>query len=169
MVIEDSFRLPASFDSVMELFSDVPRLASFLPGCSDVVSLSDTKYTAKMVTQVKFMTLKFDVEGEMTGLSIAENAAGEERDDDRRDCRKGQIEAQMTGKPTALAGLFRTVLSVNVTPAGPEETNVSYNMQASLTGRLASIGELMMKSSIQKNADEFTKNVIDHFAGVANQ
>ncbi len=146
MLIQGEFVVSASKSEVMALFGDVLKLAEYLPGCSDVQVLSPTRYRAKMTTQVKFMTLKFDVEGEVLQLS-----------DD------GHIEAQMTGKPTTLAGVFRTLLTADVTEAENGQTVVRYQMNASMTGRLASIGELMMKGSIQKNADEFAENIIRHF------
>jgi carbon monoxide dehydrogenase subunit G len=146
MLIEGEFVVSAPKSEVMKLFSDVLKLAEYLPGCSDVQVLSPIRYRAKMTTQVKFMTLKFDVEGEILQVS-----------DD------GHIEAQLTGQPTTLAGVFRTLLTVDVAETESGETRVRYQMNASMTGRLASIGELMMKGSIQKNADEFAQNIIQHF------
>ncbi|MCL6547880.1 MAG: SRPBCC family protein [Alicyclobacillus sp.] len=152
MEIQGEFVVPAAQSEVWALFRDVPTLVQFLPGCSDVRQLDDTHYRAKMVNRVKFMTLQFDVEGELT-------AAEPER----------HLEAQMTGKPAALAGYFRTVLSINLSPRGEAETHVTYSLQSTMTGRLASFGELLMRPVVEETARGFTDNIVEHFRKVGQR
>ncbi|MCK9907456.1 hypothetical protein MXD63_46590, partial [Frankia sp. Cpl3] len=66
---------------------------------------------------------------------------------------------EMIGQPVALAGLFRTQLNLQLKEIEPEVTEVIYEMDLQMTGRLASLGDILMKGTVKKSADEFARNV----------
>lgn len=145
MRIANTFVVPAAKTQVMKFFSDIPKVAQCVPGCEDVVAITKTKYQAKMVLQLKLLKLKFDVEGERTKLS------------------PGHIEAVTTGRPLSIGGGIETKLVADMKKLGPKQTEISYAMESLMNGKLAAIGELVMKKTLAKNAQAFEQNVIAVF------
>lgn len=147
MKIRDSFTIDAPKQDVWEVFMEVEKLASCVPGCKDMTALSDTEYEAYMEVQTKFMKITFKANGQLKDF-----VEGEE------------LNVEMTGKPMKLAGLFKTKLKVRLNELATEKTEVVYDMDLQMSGRLASLGDVMMKGTVVKSSREFAENVQRLFA-----
>lgn len=142
MKLSDSFTIQAKKADVWSVFMDVEKLSSCVPGCKEVTMVSPTRYEALMEVKVQFMTIHFKATGELT--EAVEDS---------------ELKVQMTGQPVALAGLFRNELSVVLEESGPDATLIHYDMDLQMTGRLASLGEILMRSTVKKAAGEFAEKV----------
>lgn len=149
MKINDSFTINAAKDDVWTVFMDVEKLASCVPGCNDLVALSETEYEADMIVKTKFMTIKFKANG-----VLKDAVEGEE------------LKVEMVGKPMKLAGLFKSKMYVQLEEVAPNETKILYEMDLQMTGRLATLGDILMRGTVKKSADEFADNVQELFAEV---
>ncbi|WP_340084736.1 SRPBCC domain-containing protein [Siminovitchia sp. FSL H7-0308] len=147
MKIKDSFTINAAKEDVWTVFMDVEKLASCLPGCQNLVAHSDTEYEADMVVKTKFMTIKFKANGVLTDA-----VEGEE------------LKVEMVGKPMKLAGLFKSKMTVQLEEVDENVTKIIYEMDLQMTGRLATLGDILMKGTVKKSADEFADNVQKLFA-----
>ncbi|MBO1001833.1 CoxG family protein [Pseudogracilibacillus auburnensis] len=147
MKINDSFTINAAKDDVWTVFMDVEKLASCVPGCNDLVAHSDTEYEADMVVKTKFMTIKFKANG-----VLKDAIEGEE------------LKVEMVGKPMKLAGLFKSRMSVQLEEIDANQTKILYEMDLQMTGRLATLGDILMRGTVKKSADEFADNVQKLFA-----
>ncbi|ARK25169.1 hypothetical protein SporoP37_11220 [Sporosarcina sp. P37] len=148
MKMTDSFTISAPKENVWEVFMDVEKLAGCLPGCEGLVAFSDKEYEADMVVKTMFMTIKFKVNG-----ILKDSVEGEE------------MNVEMVGKPMKLAGLFKTKMNITLDEVGDTETKITYAMDLQMTGRLATLGDVLMKGTIKKSANEFAENVQTLFAG----
>ncbi|WP_255363041.1 CoxG family protein [Sporosarcina sp. P33] len=119
-----------------------------MPGCEGLVALSDKEYEADMVVKTMFMTIKFKANG-----ILKDSVEGEE------------MNVEMVGKPMKLAGLFKTKMNITLDEVGDTETKITYAMDLQMTGRLATLGDVLMKGTIKKSANEFAENVQTLFAG----
>lgn len=149
MKITDSFTINAAKDDVWTVFMDVEKLASCVPGCNDLVAHSDTEYEADMVVKTKFMTIKFKANG-----VLKDAIEGEE------------LKVEMVGKPMKLAGLFKSKMIVQLEEIDANQTKILYEMDLQMTGRLATLGDILMRGTVKKSADEFADNVQELFAEV---
>lgn len=147
MKIKDSFTINAAKEDVWTVFMDVEKLASCVPGCQNLVAHSDTEYEADMVVKTKFMTIKFKANG-----VLADAVEGEE------------LKVEMVGKPMKLAGLFKSKMTVQLEEVDENATKIHYEMDLQMTGRLATLGDILMKGTVKKSADEFADNVQKLFA-----
>lgn len=147
MKIIDSFTINAAKADVWTVFMDVEKLASCVPGCDNLVAHSDTEYEADMVVKTKFMTIKFKANGVLTDA-----VEGEE------------LKVEMLGKPMKLAGLFKSKMTVQLEEIDDNLTKIIYEMDLQMTGRLATLGDILMKGTVKKSADEFAENVQTLFA-----
>ncbi|WP_309119601.1 SRPBCC domain-containing protein [Paenibacillus sp.] len=69
MKIAESFTIPAPKSAVWDVFMNVEKLASCVPGCRDMTALSDTEYEAEMEVKTKFMTIAFKANGQLKGFA----------------------------------------------------------------------------------------------------
>ena len=147
MKLSDSFSIQAKKEDVWSVFMDVEKLSGCVPGCKEVGMTSPTRYEATMEVKVQFMTINFKAVGE-----LKEAIEGEE------------LRVEMTGQPVALAGLFRNQLHLTLQEVSPDVTEVHYDMDLQMTGRLASLGDILMKGTVKKSAAEFAENVQNLFS-----
>lgn len=147
MKISDSFTIEAPKTEVWDVFMNVEKLAGCVPGCKDMQALSETEYEADMEVATKFMKISFKANGQ-----LKDYIEGEE------------FNVEMTGKPMKLAGLFKTKLKVRLNETAPQTTEIFYDMDLQMSGRLASLGDVMMKGTVIKSSKEFAENVQRLFA-----
>lgn len=142
MKITNAITIHAPKAAVWDVFMDVEKLASCVPGCKSMSAVSETEYEADMEVQTKFMKISFKANGQ-----LKDYIEGEE------------LNVEMTGKPMKLAGLFRTKLKVRFRELSPDSTEVTYDMDLQMSGRLASLGDVMLKGTVIKASEEFAENV----------
>jgi hypothetical protein len=138
----DSFIIDAPKQEVWNVFMDVEKLGSCVPGCRRLAALSDKEYEADMEVQTMFMKIAFKANGLLKGAEEGE-----------------ALNVEMLGRPLKLAGLFKTKLNLRLSETEAGKTEVAYEMDLQLTGRLASLGDVMMKGTVAKSAREFAENV----------
>lgn len=142
----DKFIVHADRESVYSVFMDPMKLGPCFPGCKKVKQLSPTKYETLVEVKVQFVPIKIQGIGEL-----------------KESIENEKIVVEMKGKPVSLAGSFTNTLTANLKTIEPNQTLVEYEMDFEMTGKLASIGELLMKGSSNKQSEEFMKNVQELF------
>lgn len=142
MKVTDSFVIEAEKSDVWSVFMDVEKLASCVPGCKDLQALSESEYEANMEVKTPFMKIVFKANG-----VLQDAIEGEE------------LNVEMVGKPLKLAGLFKTKMKVQLSEIATNKTEVTYDMNLQMTGRLATLGDILMRGTVKKSAEEFAGNV----------
>ncbi|MFS0861234.1 CoxG family protein [Fredinandcohnia sp. 179-A 10B2 NHS] len=142
----DTFVIHANRESVYSVFMDPIKLGGCIPGCKEVKPISPTKYEALVEVKVQFVPIKIQGIGEL-----------------KESIENEKIVVEMKGKPVSLAGSFTNTLTAKLKTLEPNKTLVEYEMDYEIEGKLASIGELLMKGSSKKNSEEFVRNVQELF------
>ncbi len=65
---------------------------------------------------------------------------------------------ELVGEPTSMAGAFRARVTIDLTPVN-DATSIRYAMDLTLLGRLASLGEAMVRSTSQQLTRQFAENL----------
>ncbi|MFT4416458.1 CoxG family protein [Fredinandcohnia humi] len=146
MKTTDTFIVHAKRENVYSVFMDPIKLGACVPGCKKVKPISPRKYEALVEVKVQFVPIKIQGVGELK--ETVENE---------------KIVVEMKGKPVSLAGSFTNTLTACLKEIEPNKTLVEYEMDYEITGKLAAIGELLMKGSSKKNSEEFVRNVQELF------
>lgn len=147
MKVKDAFTIGAARNEVWELFQNPDQLAAWMPGMKSMKALSDTEYEAEMEVGTRFMTVSFQAVGR-----IRERVEGE------------KMLVEIEGTPMKLAGLFRATMDLRFREVDREKTEIGYELDLSMTGRLASLGDVLLKGVVVKSAAEFADKVREHFA-----
>jgi uncharacterized protein len=136
MDMTGEFRLAAPRARVWAALNDVEVLKQSIPGCEEIVKLSDTEMTAKVSAKVGPVSAKFA--GKVT-LSDLDPPSGY------------TISGEGQG---GVAGFAKGGAQVRLRDDG-DGTILSYTVQAQVGGKLAQIGSRLIDGTARKMADEF--------------
>jgi carbon monoxide dehydrogenase subunit G len=136
MDMTGEYRIPAARQHVWEALNDPTILSQCIPGCEEIVKLSDVEWTAKVVAKVGPVKAKF---GGKVILSDLDPPNGY------------KITGEGTGGAAGFAKGGATVKLADI----PEGTLLSYVVQANVGGKLAQIGSRLIDAASRKMADEF--------------
>jgi uncharacterized protein len=147
MKFEGQLVVPAPREVVFDRIKDARFFASCIEGVTDLVEVTPTQYTAVFKTKIAYIRFKFHVTVEITHAD-----------------RPVAIAARIEGKPHGIVGRLSATSSARFEEAG-SETVVHYAIEASLTGRLGSIGQPVLKSKAKEMERHFVDNMRAGFAG----
>ena len=99
-----------------------------------------------MSVKVQFMTIRSKAKGTLLQADAPLHMVGE-----------------LVGEPTSMAGAFRARVTIDLVPKG-NATTVQYAMDLTMIGRLASLGEAMVRSTAQQLSREFADNISNLFS-----
>lgn len=146
MKFEGSFQIAANADHVYQTFKSVEKLTHCIPGVKNVKLIGTNQYEADMTVKIQFMSITFRVNGEI-----------------KTNDKEKIIEGSLSGKPNKLAGLFQNRVMINVNELDEKQTRVDYWMDVKMMGRLASLGEILVRSTINKTAEQLIANLQSYF------
>jgi carbon monoxide dehydrogenase subunit G len=131
--------IPASQQQTWDALNDPAMLKQCVPGCESIDPLGENQYQVLMVARVGPVSAKF--KGKLTLSDI--------RPPD-------SYSIAFEGQGGA-AGFAKGGAHVRLTPEG-EATKLSYDVKASVGGKLAQIGSRLVDAAAKKVADDFFRN-----------
>jgi uncharacterized protein len=146
MIITGEITLPARREAVFQVLQNAPFFASCMEGVRDLKEIDATHYDAVLETKVAFMTFTFKVTVEVTKLSPPD-----------------RIEARIEGTPLGIVGRMTAVSVTDLIDAGGE-TVVKYSIDASITGKLGSMGQPVLKAKAKDMEQKFAGKMRAAFA-----
>jgi carbon monoxide dehydrogenase subunit G len=145
MKVEGEITVAAPRDLVFSRLSDAPFFASCIDGVQDLTAIDDTHYSALFTTRVAYMRFNFKVNVEMTQVSPPD-----------------RIEAKVEGNPVGVVGRLTATAATHLTEAGGQ-TAIRYAIDATLTGKLGSIGEPVLRAKAREMEKQFTQRLLAAF------
>jgi len=145
MKLKGEVTVNASQEEVWHLFMDPTQLCQVIPGCEQARQLDETHYEAVLSIKVQFMTIRSKALGTVLEAEAPRHLVGE-----------------MVGEPVSMAGAFRARMTIDLAPVD-SVTNVQYEMDLTMLGRLASLGEAIIRSTSKHLTAEFAENVAQLF------
>lgn len=145
MQMSDTRQIAAPPSAVFAALLNPEVLKACVPGATSVEGTPETGFTAS-VTQ-KVGPVKATFKGEVTLSEMVENAS---------------LRIDGEGKGGA-AGFAKGGATVTLTET-EEGTDLSYEVEAKVGGKLAQLGSRIIDGFAKKMADQFFQNLQDHFA-----
>ena len=139
-------KVAAPREAVFKALSDAPFFASCIEGVRDLRAIDATHYDAVLETRIAYMRFNFKVAVEMSRVTPPE-----------------EIEARVEGTPLGVVGRLTAMASTRLAEAGGE-TVISYMIDATLTGKLGSMGQPVLKSKAKDMEKQFTERIAAAFA-----
>lgn len=134
------YELPVSRERVWAALNDPEMLKRCIPGCEELEKLSDTEFRAVAVAKVGPVKARFKGNVTLTDLNPPEGY---------------RISGQGDG---GIAGFAKGGAAVRLEPTEAGGTNLHYEAEAQIGGKLAQIGQRLVAGTAKKIADEFFAN-----------
>lgn len=136
------FTVAVAQDRAFAFVSDPFKIATCIPGCSDLREIASGKYAAKLSNRVGPISISFDVTVELSNV-VSPSA----------------IDAVVSGNAAGLGGRLTATAAVRLAPAGAANTTVTYTVDLSLTGKLGGIGQPVFRAKSDELSKKFGANV----------
>jgi len=129
--------IPASRSIVWQGLNDAEALKQCIPGCEKIEQLSSTEMKATVVAKVGPVKATFDGEVTLSDINAPESY---------------RISGRGQG---GLAGFASGGATVKLTALGPTETQMDYDVDAQIGGKLAMLGSRLIDSTAKSLAEQF--------------
>ena len=136
-------------EAVYKAVRDARFFASCVEGVQDLQETAPDTYSAVFATKVAYMNFKFKV-------TVTVVRAEEPQ----------EIEAKVEGAPLGIVGRLSATSLTRLTEAG-DETKISYDVEAALTGKLGSLGQPVLRSKAKDMEKQFAARLAAAFAAPA--
>ena len=148
MNVSGEFTIPAPRAAVFETIRDPKSFISLVDGIRDLKEIDSTHYEAVFETKIAYLNFKFKVSVEVVRLDIDE------------------IAAKIEGTPLGVVGRLTAMTKTTLTEAG-NETKIAYSVDATLAGKLGSMGQPVMRSKAKDLEKQFVSRLRERFAQAA--
>ena len=145
MKLKGAVTVNASQEEVWRVFADPTQFCRVMPGCEKARKLDDTHYEAMLAVKVQFITIRSKAIGTIIESRAPQHLVGE-----------------LVGEPQAFAGAYRNRVTIDLLPAN-NGTKIQYTMDITMLGRLASLGEPIVRLIAHRISKEFVFNVSKRF------
>lgn len=142
MLIEGKFTLKAPIQEVWDFLLAPGTLASCIPGAEKVEAIDDKTYESVVKQKVGPISVRLKFTTTLTDIDPPRH-----------------LKAIGRGADMGKAGIFTQETTVDLTKISKDEVEVSYSSNVSITGRLATFGERIMRAKAKTAGEEFTKNL----------
>lgn len=147
MNISGEITVAALREAVFKALSDPPFFASCIEGVGELTEIDATHYSAVLETRIAYLRFKFKANVEITRLSPPE-----------------EIEAKVEGTPLGIVGRLTATAKTRLAESGGQ-TIIHYSIDATLTGKLGSMGQPVLKAKAKEMEKHFTARLFAAFAG----
>jgi carbon monoxide dehydrogenase subunit G len=146
MKVEGEISVPAPRALVFDRLSDAQFFTSCIDGVKDLAAIDATHYSALFATRIAYMRFTFKVNVEMS----------------RREP-PTSIEAKVEGMPLGVVGRLTATAATELAEVDGR-TNIRYAIDATLTGKLGSMGEPVLRAKAREMEKQFSQNLLAAFA-----
>jgi len=144
--IAGEITVAAPRDAVFKALSDAPFFASCIDGVRDLKAIDATHFDAVMETKIAYMRFNFKVAVEMSRTVPSE-----------------EIEAKVEGTPMGMVGRLTATATTKLTDSDTG-TVIRYAIDATLTGKLGSMGQPVLKAKAKEMEKQFAERLAAAFA-----
>lgn len=142
MLISETFRVGAPIRALYEFLLDAQNVGACIPGCESIEVIGENEYDSIIKTKVGGISAKFKIR-----THIFETVPF------------NLIRTVGQGKEIRNLGQFKQKTEISLTELSAAETEVRYNSEVSIVGRLATFGDRILQSKAKTMGQEFADAV----------
>ncbi|MAF38315.1 MAG: hypothetical protein CL696_05440 [Chloroflexi bacterium] len=143
MKIEILSILPASREATWALVMDIPKAAACIPGITEVTPDGEDRYQATLRARVGPMGM--NLSGTITVLS--------------QDADAGEAHFLVEANDRRVGGGVKTNMSMKVIAKSADETGLEIMADTTFMGRLAELGQPLIRRKARNTVEDFSKNL----------
>jgi uncharacterized protein len=141
MKVSGQIRVRAPREAVFNALQDAPFFASCIDGVRQLTEIDPAHYNAVLETAVAYMKFRFKLLIEVT-----------------RKQPPSELEARVEGTALGIVGRLTATSTTRLTQEA-DETNIEYEIEAALTGKLGSLGQPLLRSKAKEMERQFASRL----------
>ncbi len=149
MNVSGEFTVKAPREAVFDTIRDPKTFITLVDGVHDLKEIDPTHFEAVFETRIAYLKFRFNVTVEVTRLDIDE------------------IGAKIEGTPLGVVGRLTANSSTRLSQEGGE-TRVAYSVDATLAGKLGSMGQPVLRSKAKDMEKQFASRLRERLAQAAS-
>jgi carbon monoxide dehydrogenase subunit G len=142
MLIEEKFSVMSPVQKIWDSLLDPEIIGRCIPGCEKVEPINDTEYDSIIKAKVGFMAVRFKIR------TVIEEMVPHKF-----------IRTVGEGKEARNLGQFKQKTRINFNKLSEAETEISYQSDVSIVGKLATFGDRILKAKAREVGKEFADAV----------
>jgi len=142
MLIEERFTVKSPVDKLWDSLLDPAIIGSCIPGCEKVEPINDKAYDSIIKAKVGFITVRFKVRTVIEEMILHQ-----------------LIRTVGEGSEMRNLGFFRQKTRINFNALSEDETELSYQSEISIVGKLATFGDRILRAKAREIGKEFADAV----------
>ena len=142
MLIEERFTVKLPVDKLWDSLLDPAIIGSCIPGCEKVEPINDKAYDSIIKAKVGFITVRFKVRTVIEEMILHQ-----------------LIRTVGEGSEMRNLGFFRQKTRINFNALSEDETELSYQSEISIVGKLATFGDRILRAKAREVGKEFADAV----------
>ena len=142
MLIEERFTVKSPVDKLWDSLLDPAIIGPCIPGCEKVDPINDQAYDSIIKAKVGFITVRFKVR------TVIEEMIPHQL-----------IRTVGEGSEMRNLGFFRQKTRINFNALSEDETELSYQSEISIVGKLATFGDRILRAKAREVGKEFADAV----------
>jgi uncharacterized protein len=146
MNVAGAITVAAPREAVFNALKNATFFASCIDGVRDLKEIDATHFDAVLETKIAYMRFNFKVSVELTRVAPPD-----------------EIGAKIEGTPLGVVGRLTATSTTRLTEAGGE-TLIHYSIDTTLTGKLGSIGQPVLRSKAKEMERQFAERLRAAFA-----
>lgn len=141
--------IPASREAVWQALNDTAVLQACIPGCEEIHMNSPTDMTAKAQLKIGPVRARFSGDITLSELNPPQSYV-------------------ISGKGNGgIAGFAKGGARVRLEEIAPDRTRLLYEVEAAIGGKIAQLGQRLIRSTSEKLAAQFFDSFVARFEGAA--
>ncbi|MDA1174795.1 MAG: SRPBCC domain-containing protein [Chloroflexi bacterium] len=150
MNYKGKIEIDAAALDVWEFVLDVDKFASCMPGVEDLVRVDDKTFTGKMRAKVGPISGEFVFEAQIVDAEAPV-----------------KLTAHVEGKDSLTNSTMTSDIEMNLASEGDTKTELTYSATVDVQGRLAIIGDMVLRATGAQVIKEFFKRLRNQITGEA--
>jgi carbon monoxide dehydrogenase subunit G len=138
MIFEDRFTVNAPVEKVWAFLRDPQQVGTCIPGTERIDVVDDTHYHVVAGARVSFLSVSFAMHVAVTDI-----------EEPRR------LVSVAEGMDSRIKERVKLISALTLEPRGPATTDVSYRIDLTVFGKLASLGFSVIKGKARQMATDF--------------
>jgi carbon monoxide dehydrogenase subunit G len=142
MIVEGKFKVEAPVQKVWDFLMDFNQFASCIPGLEDLSQVDDRTFDGVIGAKVGPMSGKFRFQA-----SILEAAPPTD------------MKVRVEGQDDLTKSTVNAMVTLKLTPSGETGTQLSHHFNAEIKGRIAIVGDMILRGAAAVMLNEFAKRL----------
>jgi carbon monoxide dehydrogenase subunit G len=151
MNYKGKIEIDAAALDVWEFVLDVDKFASCMPGVEDLVRVDDKTFTGKMRAKVGPISGEFVFEAQIVDAEAPV-----------------RLNAHVEGKDSLTNSTMTSDIEMTLASMGDKKTELTYGATVNVQGRLAIIGDMVLRATGAQVIKEFFKRLRNQITGEAD-